>query len=124
MAKDWQELTKLTRDEPLVIEKVKLTKSDILIEGEFDLPPLARLTMEDQIFVAAFIKSHGSIKEMENLFGVSYPTIKGRLNRIASRLDFVEIEKVTPRNETLERLEQGEISAREAIEMLQRKNGD
>ena len=124
MAKDWQELTKLTRDEPLVIEKVKLTKSDILIEGEFDLPPLARLTMEDQIFVAAFIKSHGSIKEMENLFGVSYPTINGRLNRIASRLDFVEIEKVTPRNETLERLEQGEISAREAIEMLQRKNGD
>lgn len=122
MARDWQELTRLTRYEPLVIEKVRLIEKDISIKGDFELPPLARLTMEDQIFVAAFIKSHGSIKEMENLFGVSYPTIKGRLNRISSMLDFVEVEKVTPRNETLERLHRGEITAREAIEMLRREH--
>ena len=45
---------------------------------------------EDQVFVAAFLKSHGSIKEMEQVFGVSYPTVKARLNRIAGQLEFVE----------------------------------
>ena len=47
MAKDWQELTKMTGGEPIVVERVRLTQKDIVIEGPFDLPPLARLTMED-----------------------------------------------------------------------------
>ena len=80
---DWQELTKLTQGASLVVERVRM--GDIAIEGRFELPQLARLTMEDQVFVAAFLKSHGSIKEMEQVFGVSYPTVKARLNRIAGQ---------------------------------------
>ena len=80
--KDWQELTKLTQGAALVVERVRL--GDIAIEGAFELPQLARLTLEDQVFVAAFLKSHGSIKEMEQVFGVSYPAVKARLNRTAS----------------------------------------
>ena len=68
--KDWQELTKLTQGASLVVERVRM--GDIALEGAFELPQLARLSMEDQIFVAAFLKSHGSIKEMEQVFGVSY----------------------------------------------------
>ena len=78
MATDWQELTNLTRGEPIQIERVRMTETDIAIEGSFELPPLARLTAEDQVFVAAFVRSHGSIKRMEQLFGVSYPTVKNR----------------------------------------------
>src|SRR5579859_4574766 len=88
---DWQELTRLTGDQPFVIERVRLTGKDIAIEGAFALPRLARLSAEDQVFVAAFVRSHGSIKEMEQVFGVSYPTIKNRLARIAESLEFVEI---------------------------------
>jgi hypothetical protein len=40
------------------------------------------------VFVAAFVRSHGSIKEMEQVFGVSYPTVKARLNRIAAMLEW------------------------------------
>src|SRR5579864_6785479 len=86
--KDWQELTRLTGGADLVVERVQLAGRDIAIEGAFALPELARLAAEDQVFVAAFVKSHGSIKEMEQVFGVSYPTIKARLNRIAERLTF------------------------------------
>ena len=43
MAKDWYELTKLTRGAPAVVERVRLSGSDIAIEGSFELPPLARL---------------------------------------------------------------------------------
>ena len=57
------------------------------------------------------MRSHGSIKEMEQTFGVSYPTIKARLNRIASQLEFVETNPSPSRAEVLERLKEGEITA-------------
>jgi hypothetical protein len=117
--KDWQELTRLTQGAPLEVERVRLTDRDIVLEGRFALPQLARLSAEDQVFVAAFLKSHGSIKEMEQVFGVSYPTVKARLNRIAGQLEFVETDPKPLRNEILDRLERGEISATDAIRELE-----
>jgi hypothetical protein len=120
--KDWQELTKLTQGAALVVERVRM--GDIVLEGAFELPQLARLTLEDQVFVAAFLKSHGSIKEMEQVFGVSYPTIKARLNRIAGQLEFVDTNPAplqAGRSEILSQLERGEITAAEAIRRLEVK---
>jgi hypothetical protein len=119
--KDWQDLTKLTQGAPIVVERVRLADRDIALEGEFALPQLARLSAEDQVFVAAFLKSHGSIKEMEQVFGISYPTVKSRLNRIAAQLEFVETDPRPLRNEILDRLERGEISAADAIRELEGK---
>src|ERR1700710_1363355 len=110
--KDWQELTAITRGADLVVERVRM--GDIAIEGAFELPQLARLSIEDQIFVAAFLKSHGSIKDMEQVFGVSYPTVKARLNRIAGQLEFVDTNPAPlapARHDILDRLERGEIDA-------------
>jgi len=104
---------------PLVVERVRLPEKQMAIEGEFVLPQLARLTLEDQVFIIAFLRSHGSIKEMEQVFGVSYPTIKARLNRIAGQLEFVEIDPSPSRAEVLERLKNGEIDAQEAIRALE-----
>jgi hypothetical protein len=118
MAKDWRELTRHTGGDSIIIERVKLAGRDISIEGEFELPPLARLTMEDQVFVAMFVSRHGSIKEMEQIFGVSYPTIKNRLNRIADLLEVARIDTVQPKNEVLTQLEQGEITVDEALKKL------
>src|SRR5215467_1460255 len=89
-SEDWQELTRLTQGRPVVVERVRLADRDLAIEGRFELPPLAQLGGEDQVFVMAFVRCHGSIKEMEQIFGVSYPTIKSRLNRIAARFEFVD----------------------------------
>ena len=116
---DWQELTQLTQGRPVVVERVRLTDKDIAIEGRFELPQLARLSAEDQVFVAAFIRSHGSIKEMEQTFGVSYPTIKARLNRISQSLEFVETDPAPSRSEVLARLARGEIDAASAIKELE-----
>jgi len=120
-AKDWQELAQLTQGAPLIVERVRLADRDIVIEGAFELPQLARLALEDQIFIAAFLKSHGSIKDMEQVFGVSYPTIKARLNRIAAALEFVDTNPTPPRSEVLDRLDRGEITAAEAIAELEGK---
>ncbi|HEX79519.1 MAG TPA: DUF2089 domain-containing protein [Dehalococcoidia bacterium] len=130
MAKGWQELTAMTRGSLITIERVRLVDKDVAIEGNFELPYLARLSFEDQVFTAAFIECHGSIKDMEHTFGISYPTVKNRLDRIAKQLEFAEVlplqysdetsrvMMIETTEETLDELEKGEITAEEAIRRL------
>ena len=68
MTQDWKELTEITRGTAVEIERVRIKKSGVAIEGSFELPPLAQLTLEEQIFITAFIRCEGSIKDMEELF--------------------------------------------------------
>jgi len=118
--RDWQELTRMTQGAPIVVERIRLVDSDVAIEGQYELPPLARLPAEDQVFVMAFVKSDGSLKEMERVFGISYPTVKSRLSRIASQFQMVEavLPVASNKEEVLASLERGEITAAEAIERL------
>jgi hypothetical protein len=128
MSRDWQELTRLVGQSPIEIERVRLVETGVAIEGPFTLPPLAQLSAEDQVFVAAFVRCHGSIKQMEKYFGVSYPTIKNRLNKIGGQLSFVEIEQgsegdltALTRSEVLDRLSRGELTVAQALERLKEK---
>jgi len=116
---DWQDLLRIAQGGPLVVERVGIPEKHITVEGAFTLPELARLSLEDQVFVTAFLRSHGSIKEMEQVFGVSYPTIKARLNRIAGQFEFVDTNPSPSRAEVLERLNKGEISADDAVRALE-----
>lgn len=118
MSMDWQELTRLTAGAELAIERVRLAGREISIEGNFELPPLARLSAEDQVFVMAFVRSHGSIKEMERVFGISYPTVKGRLNRISEQFELGEVLPPSAGEDVLELLGRGEISVDDAIGRL------
>jgi hypothetical protein len=124
MDNSWQDLTDLTGEKPFAVERVRLLNEDIAIEGSFDLPPLTRLSAEDQVFVMAFVQSHGSIKRMEALFGISYPTVKNRLNRIAGQFEFVITEQQAveshPPTDVIGELERGEITVDKAIEQLSR----
>jgi hypothetical protein len=116
---DWQDLLRMAEGSSLVVERVRLPEKNLAVEGQFLLPELARLSLEDQVFIVAFVRSHGSIKEMEQTFGVSYPTIKSRLNRIAGQLEYVETNPSPSRTEILDRLRNGEIGAEEAIRALE-----
>ncbi|MGD0780479.1 MAG: DUF2089 domain-containing protein [Dehalococcoidales bacterium] len=118
MAREWNELTRMTHGKPVMVERVRLVDTDIAIEGSFSLPPLANLSAEDQVFVMAFIRCSGSIKDMEALFGISYPTVKNRLNHIAKQFEFISIEKISPQEDVIDALEHGDISADEAIRRL------
>jgi hypothetical protein len=118
VAHEWQDLSNLAAGREFMVTRVKMKETGIAIEGEFALPPLAQLCYDDQVFVALFVKSHGSIKEMEQAFGVSYPTIKARLNRIGQQLGFVDVKAVPDRDSVLQQLERGEISAKDALDKL------
>ncbi|MGB6828011.1 MAG: DUF2089 domain-containing protein [Terracidiphilus sp.] len=118
-ASEWQDLLRIAQGNQILIERVRIPGKGIAVEGEFTLPQLAQLSLEDQVFVMAFLRSHGSIKEMEQTFGVSYPTIKARLNRISSQFEFVDTDPSPSRADVLEKLKSGEISAVEAIRTLE-----
>jgi hypothetical protein len=116
---DWQELIRIAQGASLVVERVRIPEKQISVEGEFGMPELAKLSLDDQVFIIAFLRSHGSIKEMEQVFGVSYPTIKARLNRLAGQLEFVDTNPSPSRADVLERLKNGEVTAEEAIRALE-----
>jgi hypothetical protein len=120
MVSDWHRLTDVIGNRNFLVTGIKLTDDDIALAGEFELPPLARLPYEDQVFIGEFVRSHGSIKHMEKAFGVSYPTIKSRLNRISKQLNLVEVVVPGEQTDVLDELERGDISADEALARLKK----
>ena len=105
-------------EKPLKIQRLACSTCDTILEGAFDFPPLARLNLEDQVFVTAFLRHHGSIRRMEAEFSISYPTIKKRLHRIVRELD-AQLDAPTPNQVVLDRLAKGELTVDEALRLLQ-----
>jgi hypothetical protein len=102
---------------PFKVTRLSCPTCNVSMEGPVELPALAQLSPEDEAFVMAFVRHHGSIKKMESLFGISYPTVKNRLNAIAAVLD-KSIQAPSPRGYVLEQLSRGEITVEEALEKL------
>lgn len=114
-------------DHEMKISKLTCTYCPTKIEGEFSSCKFCRLPAEQLIFVEAFIKCRGNIKEVEKELGISYPTVRGRLDSVIEVLGYAafkekepESEKMNPLEESLRRqkileaLGRGEISAQEA----------
>ena len=71
------------------------------IQGEYELPALAKLSPDDQAFMLAFIKASGSLKEMTRLLRLSYPTVRNRLDDIIERIKLAEKSKGNKRKKKL-----------------------
>ncbi len=102
---------------PLSVVRMACPTCKVSMEGEFQVSPLGQLSPEDQAFVIAFVRHHGSIKKMEGLFDISYPTVKNRLNAISAALD-KSFEAPSPNLFVLEQLSRGELTIAEALERL------
>ncbi len=74
------------------LKVVKLTCDNCgtIVEGDFELPVLARLNAEDQAFVLGILKSSGSLKELARLYGISYPTVRNRLDGLIDKVKALE----------------------------------
>ena len=104
-------------NQTMTVSRMVCADCGMSLEGTFELSPLARLTPEDQVFVVAFVRHHGSIKKMEALFDISYPTVKNRLNAIGAALD-KSFEAPSPNAAVLEQLARGEITVDEALNRI------
>jgi len=101
----------------LKIDRMSCPSCKLGLEGDFETSALGKLSVDDQAFVIAFLRHHGSIKKMESLFGISYPTVKNRLNAISAALD-KNFQAPSPNLYVLEQVSRGELSVEEALERL------
>lgn len=104
----------------LKITKLQCTHCHTTIENEFELSNFASLNSEQLSFIETFLKCRGNIKEVEKDLGISYPTVRGKLDDIISSLGYSTAKKVEKidRKKIILMLEQDEITAEEAIGIL------
>jgi hypothetical protein len=88
------------------------------IEGNFGVSKLAHLSRDHQEFVEVFLKCRGNIKDVERELGISYPTVRSRLEKINQQLGHVTEAAAGRRKEILQALERNEIAAEEALKAL------
>ncbi|MGR7910088.1 DUF2089 family protein [Lysinibacillus capsici] len=103
----------------LKITKLKCSHCHTTIENEFELSKLASLSQDQLHFVEVFLTCRGNIKEVEKELGVSYPTVRGKLNDIISSLGYAQRKKnEVDEKKIVSMLENGEITTDEAIKLL------
>ena len=107
---------------PLHITKLHCPACGTSIEGDFQAERLLALTPEQRSFVLSFLRNRGNIREMEKELGISYPTVRARLDQILAALGLeANPGKEKPaRKEVLEMLAQGEITQEQALDMLKK----
>ncbi len=108
----------------LTVTQMKCGRCKTTIEGEFMLNGWMSLDMEKRKFLSAFLKCRGNIKEIGEELGISYPTVRNKLDDLLIVLGFTGSvskagkEPTITQSEILERIEKGEISVAEAVRMF------
>ncbi|MCB9073736.1 MAG: DUF2089 domain-containing protein [Bdellovibrionaceae bacterium] len=100
------------------IDHVHCSECSTQFKGQFEIPALLRLAPEDIQFIVQFVKNSGSLKEMAKDLGLSYPTVRNKLNEIIDSIQAIEKNKTTDKTKILRDLELGKISAQEAAKKL------
>lgn len=102
------------------VTEFKCGSCESTIRGSFKLCKFCQLPKEQMEFAEIFIKNRGNIKEIERELGISYPTVKGKLDSLIEALGYSSQSTYAPskNKDVLERLDKGEISPEEAIELL------
>lgn len=90
------------------------------IEGRFPRSSLDHLTPEQLEFVEVFLLARGNIKEVERVLGISYPTVRNRLESVLETLGHATThqQETEQRSQIIQALNQGELSVSEAITLL------
>lgn len=101
------------------VTRLHCSHCDTTIEGNFTLCKFCRLTEDHKTFVEVFIKNRGNIKEIEKELGISYPTVRSKLENVIEALGYsVKDESRVDKKEVLSKLSAGEITAEEAVKLL------
>lgn len=102
----------------LQVTKIECLECNTQFAGQFAIPTLLKLQEEDLQFVCDFVKCSGSLKEMASKRGVSYPTLRNKLNALIEMLEKVNIQPKNSKEDILKLVEEGKLSAVDAANML------
>ena len=115
--------------EKLDITKLNCPKCTTSIEGEFEPCQFCRLPKDELDFIKVFIKCRGNIKDVEKELGISYPTVRSKLDSVIKSLGFqvdnkeekeLKEAKELAKQEILDALSKGELTAKEATERIKK----
>ncbi len=126
----------------LTITRLHCRSCGTALEGEFGVGRFGRLDREQMSLLESFLRSRGNLKEMERELGISYPTVRGRVDALVRALglsdagaddldtdvDDLDADADAPdtsaeRRSILERLAAKEMSAEEAAAALRALGG-
>ncbi len=103
----------------LKVTELKCTRCQTILKGQFELSPFCKLPYDQRNFALVFIKNRGNIKEIEKELGISYPTVRNRLDELVVALGFsVNKAPSIDKQDILRQLSEGEITKDEAIKKL------
>ncbi|MBM3288048.1 MAG: DUF2089 domain-containing protein [Candidatus Eisenbacteria bacterium] len=104
----------------MVVRELECPACDITVRGRFETCPFCTLSQQQLDLIKIFLKSRGNIKEVEREMGISYPTVRARLEEVVRALGFAPVPEVTKdmKAELLAKLEAGEIDADEFLRRL------
>lgn len=103
------------------ITELQCSKCHTKVQGIFPMDKLISLPEEDQKFLMTFLRSRGNIKEVQERLGISYPTVKGRLDKLLAALGLFDEVRSLSHSEIINALNKGEISVEEAINLLKER---
>ncbi len=103
------------------ITELRCNKCDTRVQGSFPISKLISLSEEEKEFLETFLRSRGNIKEVQERMGISYPTVKNRLDKLLTALGLLEEVRTINQSEIIAALKDGDISAEEAINLLQER---
>ena len=103
----------------LRVVKLKCSKCSTVIENEFEFSKFEYLSEEQLKFMEIFVMCRGNIKDVERELGISYPTVRAKLDDVISALGYDVVKKpAIESGEIIEMLEKGEITADQAVVMM------
>lgn len=111
----------------LEVTEIQCPSCHTKISGHFELCKFCKLPAEQREFAEIFIKNRGNIREVEKELGISYPTVRGRLESLIRALGYSvsdsdegksELARAAQRKEILDKLSRGEVTPQEATKLL------
>ncbi|KPK64183.1 hypothetical protein AMJ83_04105 [candidate division WOR_3 bacterium SM23_42] len=107
-------------NERMVMSELKCPKCDLRIRKDFESCDFCSLPEQDHEFLLVFLRAQGRITDMEKVLGVSYPTIKAKIDSLLKNLNLSPI-AAEEEHDPLEALAQGKISVDEAVAILRQR---
>jgi hypothetical protein len=108
----------------MVVTEYHCPECMVEVRGKFEAGGLGGLDGKQIDFVMTFLRCRGNIKEVERELGISYPTVRNRLDAVIRALGMTptaDLEAAEQRADVLDKLEKGEIDAETAAKILSGK---
>ena len=119
---------------PIIITECRCTSCQLQLRGEFELGQISHLSDDQLTFIRVFLAARGNLTEVERVLGISYPTIRNKLDEINSALNQTAAKKPETAREPLvsgeerriilQKVAEGQLSTSEAMQKLQEQKGD